>query len=236
MALSGIGLLHGQSLGFLWSQLDWKRGPPCDLSLTLLQVTDEEPSSNHTVMIQETLQQASVELAEQHHLVVSSDDVEGIGTRSPSTLRVGRPRSSSSTCRRLCSPKWRSRPQGHQPELLEDPGVPQSRGLHMPAGAPGEAPARCSACARVCPPSSSGHVGPSWPSSGWVRPSVGITSNLRPPSLSAAQTHTHPPPLNPLPGGLASTPPNRALPGQPLCIKIQTETTPPHPSPHQHLL
>ncbi|XP_033698629.1 zinc finger protein ZFAT isoform X1 [Delphinus delphis] len=44
------------------------------------QVTDEEPSSNHTVMIQETLQQASVELAEQHHLVVSSDDVEGIET------------------------------------------------------------------------------------------------------------------------------------------------------------
>ncbi|XP_029779438.1 zinc finger protein ZFAT isoform X2 [Suricata suricatta] len=42
------------------------------------QVTDEEPSSNHTVMIQETLQQASVELAE--HLVVSSDDVEGIET------------------------------------------------------------------------------------------------------------------------------------------------------------
>lgn len=43
-------------------------------------MTDEEPSSNHTVMIQETLQQASVELAEQHHLVVSSDDVEGIET------------------------------------------------------------------------------------------------------------------------------------------------------------
>ncbi|KAF6101727.1 zinc finger and AT-hook domain containing [Phyllostomus discolor] len=44
------------------------------------QVTEEEPSTNHTVMIQETLQQASVELAEQHHLVVSSDDVEGIET------------------------------------------------------------------------------------------------------------------------------------------------------------
>ncbi|XP_036686674.1 zinc finger protein ZFAT isoform X2 [Balaenoptera musculus] len=44
------------------------------------QVTDEEPSSNRTVMIQETLQQAAVELAEQHHLVVSSDDVEGIET------------------------------------------------------------------------------------------------------------------------------------------------------------
>uniref|UniRef100_A0A5F8GG76 Zinc finger and AT-hook domain containing n=1 Tax=Monodelphis domestica TaxID=13616 RepID=A0A5F8GG76_MONDO len=44
------------------------------------QVTEEEQSANHTVMIQETLQQASVELAEQHHLVVSSDDVEGIET------------------------------------------------------------------------------------------------------------------------------------------------------------
>ncbi|XP_053517163.1 zinc finger protein ZFAT isoform X2 [Artibeus jamaicensis] len=44
------------------------------------QVTEEEPSANHTLMIQETLQQASVELAEQHHLVVSSDDVEGIET------------------------------------------------------------------------------------------------------------------------------------------------------------
>ncbi|XP_049621521.1 zinc finger protein ZFAT isoform X1 [Suncus etruscus] len=44
------------------------------------EVTDEEPTPNHTVMIQETLQQASVELAEQHHLVVSSDDVEGIET------------------------------------------------------------------------------------------------------------------------------------------------------------
>ncbi|XP_012578353.1 PREDICTED: zinc finger protein ZFAT [Condylura cristata] len=44
------------------------------------QVTEEEPSSNHTVMIQETLQQASVELGERHHLVVSSDGVEGIET------------------------------------------------------------------------------------------------------------------------------------------------------------
>lgn len=44
------------------------------------QVTEEEESANHTVMIQETLQEASVELAEQHHLVVSSDEVEGIGT------------------------------------------------------------------------------------------------------------------------------------------------------------
>nr|XP_020662083.1 zinc finger protein ZFAT [Pogona vitticeps] len=44
------------------------------------QVTEEEQSANHTVMIQETLQDASVELDEQHHLVVSSDNVEGIGT------------------------------------------------------------------------------------------------------------------------------------------------------------
>ncbi|XP_053323375.1 zinc finger protein ZFAT [Spea bombifrons] len=44
------------------------------------QVTEEEHSANHTVMIQEALQQASVGLSEQHHLVVSSDDVEGIET------------------------------------------------------------------------------------------------------------------------------------------------------------
>ena len=61
------------------SRLIWTCGP-CDLSLALPQVTDEEPSSNHTVMIQETLQQASVALAEQPPLVVSSVDVEGIET------------------------------------------------------------------------------------------------------------------------------------------------------------
>ncbi|XP_063777306.1 zinc finger protein ZFAT isoform X2 [Pseudophryne corroboree] len=44
------------------------------------QVTEEERSANRTVMIQEALQQASVGLGEQHHLVVSSDDVEGIET------------------------------------------------------------------------------------------------------------------------------------------------------------
>ncbi|ELW57117.1 Zinc finger protein ZFAT [Tupaia chinensis] len=55
-------------------------GTPRTLNPSSMTVTDEEPSSNHTVMIQETLQQASVELAEQHHLVVSSDDVEGIET------------------------------------------------------------------------------------------------------------------------------------------------------------
>ncbi|XP_077127384.1 zinc finger protein ZFAT isoform X1 [Ranitomeya variabilis] len=44
------------------------------------QVTEEQRSANHAVMIQEALQQASVGLGEQHHLVVSSDDVEGIET------------------------------------------------------------------------------------------------------------------------------------------------------------
>ncbi|XP_075437942.1 zinc finger protein ZFAT isoform X2 [Ascaphus truei] len=44
------------------------------------QVTEEERRANHTVMIQEALQQAAVGLSEQHHLVVSSDDVEGIET------------------------------------------------------------------------------------------------------------------------------------------------------------
>ncbi|XP_056341267.1 zinc finger protein ZFAT [Oenanthe melanoleuca] len=46
----------------------------------LKQVKEEEQAANHTLMIQETLQQASVELSEQHHLVVSSDEVEGIET------------------------------------------------------------------------------------------------------------------------------------------------------------
>ncbi|KAE8599709.1 hypothetical protein XENTR_v10017297 [Xenopus tropicalis] len=44
------------------------------------QVTEEERTTNHAVMIQEALQQASVGLGEQHHLVVSADDVEGIET------------------------------------------------------------------------------------------------------------------------------------------------------------
>ncbi|KAM3679013.1 zinc finger protein ZFAT [Ammospiza maritima maritima] len=44
------------------------------------QVKEEEPAAKHALMIQETLQQAAVELAEQHHLVVSSDEVEGIET------------------------------------------------------------------------------------------------------------------------------------------------------------
>lgn len=41
---------------------------------------EEEPQTNHAMMIQDALQQATVGLAEEHHLVVSSDDMEGIKT------------------------------------------------------------------------------------------------------------------------------------------------------------
>lgn len=59
----------------------WTGGTPIyNLFCFPLQVTEEEQSANHTVMIQEALQQASVGLGEQHHLVVSSDEVEGIET------------------------------------------------------------------------------------------------------------------------------------------------------------
>ncbi|KAJ8415785.1 hypothetical protein AAFF_G00403420 [Aldrovandia affinis] len=44
------------------------------------QVAEEEQQANHAVMIQDAFQQASVGLGEEHHLVVSSDDVEGIET------------------------------------------------------------------------------------------------------------------------------------------------------------
>uniref|UniRef100_A0A674C8S0 Zinc finger and AT-hook domain containing n=1 Tax=Salmo trutta TaxID=8032 RepID=A0A674C8S0_SALTR len=45
------------------------------------QVTEEEGQGTHTVMIQDPFQQAaSMELGEEHHLVVSSDDVEGMET------------------------------------------------------------------------------------------------------------------------------------------------------------
>nr|XP_023668819.1 zinc finger protein ZFAT isoform X1 [Paramormyrops kingsleyae] len=44
------------------------------------QVAEEEQQTNHTVMIQDALQQASVGLGDEHHLVVSSDDMEGIET------------------------------------------------------------------------------------------------------------------------------------------------------------
>ncbi|XP_036791741.1 zinc finger protein ZFAT isoform X2 [Oncorhynchus mykiss] len=45
------------------------------------QVAEEEEQGSHTVMIQDPFQQAaSMELGEEHHLVVSSDDVEGMET------------------------------------------------------------------------------------------------------------------------------------------------------------
>ncbi|KAJ8290748.1 hypothetical protein GJAV_G00017000 [Gymnothorax javanicus] len=44
------------------------------------QVAEEEQQANHTVMIQDAFQQASMGFGEEHHLVVSSDDMEGIET------------------------------------------------------------------------------------------------------------------------------------------------------------
>ncbi|XP_072324350.1 zinc finger protein ZFAT isoform X1 [Scyliorhinus torazame] len=53
-------------------------------TLTVVEQTEDETAGNHTVMFQQALEQASVELGEGHHLVeqvvVSSDDVEGIET------------------------------------------------------------------------------------------------------------------------------------------------------------
>lgn len=46
----------------------------------LEQVTEEEEQTDHAMMIHDALQQATVGLGEEHHLVVSSDDVEGIKT------------------------------------------------------------------------------------------------------------------------------------------------------------
>ena len=47
----------------------------------IFQVAEEEEQGSHTVMIQDPFQQAaSMELGEEHHLVVSSDDVEGMET------------------------------------------------------------------------------------------------------------------------------------------------------------
>ncbi|KAK2095889.1 hypothetical protein P7K49_024923 [Saguinus oedipus] len=55
--------------------------PPCLGPVTVVkQVTEEDPGSNYAVMIQETVQQVSVELAEQHNMVVSSDNVKGVET------------------------------------------------------------------------------------------------------------------------------------------------------------
>lgn len=43
-------------------------------------MAEEEQQSDHTMIIQDALQQGSVEMGEEHHLVVSSDDMEGIKT------------------------------------------------------------------------------------------------------------------------------------------------------------
>lgn len=48
------------------------------LLLWPFQVAEEEQQSDHTMIIQDALQQGSVEMGEEHHLVVSSDDMEGI--------------------------------------------------------------------------------------------------------------------------------------------------------------
>uniref|UniRef100_A0A8C2EI12 Zinc finger and AT hook domain containing n=1 Tax=Cyprinus carpio TaxID=7962 RepID=A0A8C2EI12_CYPCA len=50
------------------------------LGLNQWEVEEEEPQANHAMMIQDALQQATVGLGEEHHLVVSSDDMEGIKT------------------------------------------------------------------------------------------------------------------------------------------------------------
>lgn len=41
---------------------------------------EEQQQTDHAMMIHDALQQATVGLGEEHHLVVSSDDVEGIKT------------------------------------------------------------------------------------------------------------------------------------------------------------
>lgn len=46
----------------------------------MFQVTEEEHQTQHAMMIHDALQQATVGLEEEHHLVVSSDDLEGIKT------------------------------------------------------------------------------------------------------------------------------------------------------------
>uniref|UniRef100_A0A8C1SXD2 Zinc finger and AT hook domain containing n=1 Tax=Cyprinus carpio TaxID=7962 RepID=A0A8C1SXD2_CYPCA len=50
------------------------------LGLNQWEVEQEEPQDNHAMMIQDALQQATVGLGEEHHLVVSSDEMEGIKT------------------------------------------------------------------------------------------------------------------------------------------------------------
>ncbi|CAI9155075.1 unnamed protein product [Rangifer tarandus platyrhynchus] len=70
----------------------------------------------------------------------------------------------------------------------------------------------------------------------WVaRPSVGITSNMGAPLPSPQQTHTHSHPrFIRFQEGLRINSPKQGSPeAAPLCR--DSETTPPHPSPHQHL-
>ena len=67
----------------------------------------------------------------------------------------------------------------------------------------------------------------------WVaRPSVGITSNMGAPSpLPAADTHTQPPPLHPLPGGLAHQLPQTGLSrGSPFALRFRDHPSPPQSS------
>lgn len=62
---------------------DVLRVSQCADSLVLLrplQVAEEEQEADHTMVIQDALQQGSVEVGQEHHLVVSSDDMEGIKT------------------------------------------------------------------------------------------------------------------------------------------------------------
>lgn len=70
----------------------------------------------------------------------------------------------------------------------------------------------------------------------WVaRPSVGITSNTGAPSpLPAADTHTQPPHFIRFQEGLRINSPKQGSP-EAAPLRRDSETTPPHPSPHQHL-
>ncbi|XP_045142899.1 zinc finger protein ZFAT [Echinops telfairi] len=66
-----------QDLRYTPESGEWPPASHDNRPLDTERVTNEEPSANHTVMIQETLQPS---LAEEHHLLLSSDDVEGIET------------------------------------------------------------------------------------------------------------------------------------------------------------
>lgn len=101
--------------------------------------------------------------------------------------------------------------------------------------APREAPDQGSARARLCPPGSSSHVGPSWPSSGWRGHRSASPAIRGPPLPSPQQTHTHSHPTSSASRrACASTPPRQGSP-EAAPLRRDSETTPPHPSPHQHL-